>query len=209
MRVYRLQRVNTVDTNSSTSLAYSSSMNVNRARSRSARFGNCIIRYSQPGSFAKSTLPGLVIAITQIAKPAKQVTEVDDGHQRPAALRVSNIVMKFDCLDKLGGDFPSLPKHSPGIAMRETQGCQLGFIKGNLFTSGFLESRAKFLRRNHGIDQNSDVVQQSRQISFFAVRISEDLREFPADQRDTQGMPPENRWLHDPAIGGGHLGKPG
>ena len=45
-------------------------------------------------------------------------------------------------------------------------------------------ANSALFRRNHGIDQNSDVVQQPRQICFFGVRIPEDFREFPADQRD-------------------------
>src|ERR1700674_1768918 len=107
-----------------------------------------------PGFICKIDLLGLVIAVSQVAQPAKQVAEVNDRDQRPATSGISYLMMKLDGLGYVGRNFPGVRKHTTRVTMSEPERGLLGFVQGNLLASGFPESRAKLLGGAHGINKN-------------------------------------------------------
>ena len=58
------------------------------------------------------------MAVAQIAHPVEQVAEVDERNERSAAFGISDLMVKFDGINDIGGNLPCFGKDAARIAMR-------------------------------------------------------------------------------------------
>src|SRR5258708_1179491 len=100
-------------------------------------------------------------------------------------------MMKFDyCADVLR-HLPQVVDNAPPLTMRKPQQLLFGLTERNRRGLCQHQGLVEFFREKQGINQDPDVVEQSRKVQLLVILHGEPLRKVLADQRRAQGMTPK------------------
>src|ERR1017187_2002384 len=110
-----------------------------------------------------------------------------------------------DKRNELGSKVPALGEQTSAVTMGKAHGALLRLMQGNAFDFPGLPSGTKFLRQEPKIDDDSQVMEQTRKVCFPGIAEIDFAREMARDQRASQGVLPEDHRIQAAFIARQHV----
>src|SRR5579872_31099 len=146
----------------------------------------------EAGFVHQAHLTLLYVSVIQSVHAAEQIRELNKSHQSPVIGGFFRVVVVAYHLNQFGRKLPALGQQPPALGVRETQNTQFCFMQRDSFRFSHLPGGSKFLGQHPEVHNNSQIVQQTRQVSLPWIGKINLSRQMTANQRASQRMLPKN-----------------